>query len=329
MYLKRYRKASVQDALRRSQRGSRPGGPGICRPTRAGAGLAGWVGLREVLMTASADRPVSASRPSRSESRQADIAPVTDSVVARLVASGHRTRPRRSGGGLDPGSRTSTFIRGRLVRALAGELAPMAAHDEAYARAEVFIGPPGVGKTTTIAKIAARERAGPGRTLGIIAADGFGREPSNSCGSTQPSSARRFVSPALPTSSTRHSAGDAAAHWSTRPPIAEGRRRQGTCSDSLAGERISGHTWSLRRTRARLRPRIFDAYDEAASDRLILTKLDEAESLSPLLGLLARARASYFLSGSGQRFRKEPRTRHAGTRRRAVYENLRRTGEVS
>ena len=37
----------------------------------------------------------------------------------------------------------------------------------------MFVGPPGVGKTTTIAKIAARERAGRGRALGIVAADGF------------------------------------------------------------------------------------------------------------------------------------------------------------
>src|SRR4029077_12967891 len=38
---------------------------------------------------------------------------------------------------------------------------------------EVFVGPPGAGKTTTIAKIAAQERARGGRRLGLVAADGF------------------------------------------------------------------------------------------------------------------------------------------------------------
>ena len=37
----------------------------------------------------------------------------------------------------------------------------------------MFIGPPGCGKTTTIAKIAAQERARGGQRLGLLAADGF------------------------------------------------------------------------------------------------------------------------------------------------------------
>src|SRR3954466_3891532 len=61
----------------------------------------------------------------------------------------------------------------RLRDALAARLGNLAAPADDFARAEVFIGPPGAGKTTTIAKIAAQERARGGRRLGFIAADGF------------------------------------------------------------------------------------------------------------------------------------------------------------
>src|SRR5207253_3908646 len=60
-----------------------------------------------------------------------------------------------------------------LRSALADRLSELAVGDESYARVEVFVGPPGAGKTTTIAKIAAQERARQGQRLGLVAADGF------------------------------------------------------------------------------------------------------------------------------------------------------------
>jgi flagellar biosynthesis GTPase FlhF len=42
-----------------------------------------------------------------------------------------------------------------------------------YQPIEVFVGPPGAGKTTTIAKIAAQARARRGARFSLIAADGF------------------------------------------------------------------------------------------------------------------------------------------------------------
>jgi len=49
----------------------------------------------------------------------------------------------------------------------------LASLDRDYAAVEVFVGPPGVGKTTTIAKLAAQERARHGRRVSLVAADGF------------------------------------------------------------------------------------------------------------------------------------------------------------
>src|SRR5438874_1848100 len=60
-----------------------------------------------------------------------------------------------------------------LQRTIAEQLEGVAACDEGFASIEVFIGPPGVGKTTTIAKIAAQERARHGKRFSLIAADGF------------------------------------------------------------------------------------------------------------------------------------------------------------
>src|SRR6267142_2325859 len=64
---------------------------------------------------------------------------------------------------------TAQHLRATLV----AELAPLVAGEEGYAPVEVFVGPPGVGKTTTIAKIAAQERARHGKRLALLAADGF------------------------------------------------------------------------------------------------------------------------------------------------------------
>ena len=47
--------------------------------------------------------------------------------------------------------------------------------------------------------------------------------------------------------------------------------------------------------------RIFDAYAEARPTRLVLTKLDEAESLSPLVGLLRERQLPISYLGTGQR----------------------------
>ena len=47
--------------------------------------------------------------------------------------------------------------------------------------------------------------------------------------------------------------------------------------------------------------RIFDAYEDARPDRLILTKLDEAESLVPLLGVLRDRQIPISYMCAGQR----------------------------
>ncbi len=96
----------------------------------------------------SADRPALRHRPAprlRRAHRPGRAAPAAPQRLARRARTLRRHRARQ-------------LRRGR------GSL---------RARSKLFVGPPGAGKTTTIAKIAAQERARRGQRLGLLAADGF------------------------------------------------------------------------------------------------------------------------------------------------------------
>src|SRR5690606_34766115 len=137
-----------------------------------------WIGQRVVRLTAAAERGVGDARPQApappvglpaelSVSRQrvpadrprpsrAATGDARSGVVARLTASGfdpalagavaNRLSDAECRGGSDQALRS----------ALAAEVEDLSGVDPEYARYEVFVGPPGVGKTTTIAKIAAQ-----------------------------------------------------------------------------------------------------------------------------------------------------------------------------
>src|SRR5262249_21631015 len=131
----------------------------------AAGGWRGWLGAREVQVTAGAERMLPAGRPAVTERRTADTDPGRDGVTARLVACGlSETVADAIANSLDPAERRGASL-STLRRSVAALLGDMIATDDAYARVEVFVGPPGVGKTTTIAKIAAQERARRGRAL--------------------------------------------------------------------------------------------------------------------------------------------------------------------
>ena len=97
-----------------------------------------------------------------------------DPLVAQLLSTGldhgpgGARRPRRARAA--PRRIASAAA---IEAALATELRGLVSGDEPFAPVELFVGPPGAGKTTTIAKIAARERARRGRKLSLLAADGF------------------------------------------------------------------------------------------------------------------------------------------------------------
>ncbi len=300
MYLKKFRKPTVQDALRAVREELGPNALVLSTELVSSTGWRGWLGAREVQVTAGAAREMSESRPPASERRRADTGTGRDAIVARLVAGGvERALADEVAAGMPPAECRGASL-ASLTRALATHLTDAAAGHEAFARVEVFVGPPGVGKTTTLAKIAAQTRAREGRALGMVAADAF------RAGAIEQLRVYADVigSPFKVARTTEEL--DKALMSSRQPLLVDTAGR--SPSDGgvrellrLVGRRrgVRTHLVMAADTSAASARRIFDTYQDARPDRLIVTKLDEAESLSPLLSV-ARERGlpiSYLTSG--------------------------------
>ncbi len=163
MHLKRYRRETVREALRAVREDLGPDAlvlstqlvaasgwrgwmGGACGRGHGGGGAAGRVGAPTCRRT-----PVDVTR---------SIAPSTE-LAARLQARAastprwRATSPRRMPA--EPPPRRDAAQRCATRSPTSSRR--WRADDDDFAPVEVFVGPPGVGKTTTIAKIAAQERA--------------------------------------------------------------------------------------------------------------------------------------------------------------------------
>lgn len=288
MHFKRFRSQSVRDGLRVVREELGPDALVLSTSIVSALGWRGWVGCREVEIVAAVERSMSGSRSAQPTGRQQPADSGSEPLGARLTAIGLdpdivaevvESIPRNQ-------RRGASLL--NLREALADRLSTLASPDEDYARVEVFVGPPGAGKTTTIAKIASQERARQGQSLGLIAADGFRvgaveqlriyaevlRAPFRVVRNgedlrTALSSRRR--QPVLV---------DTAGRLPTDAPAAE-------LFDVLASRNdVRTHLVMPAGTPVRAARRIFDAFATARPSRIVLTKLDEAESLSPLVSLL-------------------------------------------
>src|SRR5262245_52972243 len=174
MFLKRYRGQTVRDALSACRQELGPNALVLSTTMVPARGLRGMMGVREVELTAGLDRDGSAVRRSESEDRHtpAQAAPA-DEVTARLVATGLDREFAEDIARSMPASARRGASAARLRASLAHRLSELASVARAYHPIEVFVGPPGAGKTTTIAKIAAQARARRGDRFSLIAADGF------------------------------------------------------------------------------------------------------------------------------------------------------------
>ena len=166
----------------------------------------------------------------------------------------------------------------------------------------MFIGPPGAGKTTTIAKIAAQQRALTGRRLSLVSADGFRvgaveqlRLYAEIIGSpfTAARSAaeleRALIAAPLP----------ALVDTAGRSPKDAAPRELLTVLSAMPGVRT--HLVLPAGCTAREAERMIDLNDALRPTRVVLTKLDESDPAAPLASVLEQhgLRVSYL--GTGQR----------------------------
>ena len=300
MHLKRFRSTNVRDALRAVREALGPNALVLSTTMVQAKGWRGLMGAREVEITAATERESSEDRPQRSADRHQ---PAADGITAQLVATGLDRAIAEEISASIPGSKRRSTSPARLRDALAARLSALAAPEEEYARAEVFIGPPGAGKTTTIAKIAAQERARGGQRLALMAADGF------RIGAVEQLQTYADILDAPFIVARTADELSAALNLRQRTPVlvdTAGRSPSDTASRELFD--VVGHARGIRThlvlpasTSASSAQRILEGYAEARPSRLVLTKLDEAESLSPLVSLLHDWQLPISYLGTGQR----------------------------
>src|SRR5687767_8117421 len=178
MQLKRYRRETVKEALRAVREELGPDALVLSTRVVAAPGMKGWFGARLVEVTAATERPtVSEDRhpPAAALVKRAiaDASRATDEITARLQAAGLDGAIARDVAAALPARHRRGASLELIRRTLMNQLGPLSTPDDDFAPIEVFVGPPGVGKTTTIAKLAAQQRARHGRRLGLMSADGF------------------------------------------------------------------------------------------------------------------------------------------------------------
>jgi flagellar biosynthesis protein FlhF len=306
MHYKKFCRPTVREALRAVRDELGPSALVLSTRLVPSRGIRGWIGARVVEVTAAVERDeVSDERMARPVERQATrqatrpIEP-SSSIAARLEATGMEPSVARALAG-HPALRQRGAETSVLRRTLAEQFTSLTVADEAVASVEVFIGPPGVGKTTTIAKIAAQARARQDTRFGLVAADGF------RVGAVE--QLRLYADIIGSPFIVARSGADLSAALETgrRPLLVDtaGRspRDAGSAEilDALAGRSdVRRHLVLPAGTPAAEARRVIKRFSVTAPDRLVLTRLDEVETLGPLVGVLQDAGLPISYFGFGQ-----------------------------
>ncbi len=223
-------------------------------------------------------------------------------VVARLTACGIETAIAEATAAQLSPAECRNLTEAVLARALERAVASLATPDHAQARVEVFVGPPGVGKTTTIAKIAAQSRASQGPALGMIAADGF------RAGAVEHLRSYAAIIGApfriARTADELDRTIDASRH-AVLVDTAGRSPRDGGFNDLLAvldrKKQVRTHLVMAADTSPAAARKVIDRYAPAHPTRVVITKLDEAESVAPLLSVIRERQLCVSYLACGQR----------------------------
>ena len=302
MFLKRFRGATVRDALSACRQELGPNALVLSTTMVAARGWRGMMGVREVELTAGLEREASAPRPEASENRHVP----TSTAAAQLVATGLDRALAEEVAGLLPKRIRRGPSAAQLRQALANRISELAAVAQEYQPIEVFVGPPGAGKTTTVAKIAAQARALRGERFSLVAADGFRvgaidqlRTYADILDAPFHATPSHVQLEALLTDMT----------GMTDAPVlvdTAGRAAGDPDAHELFGllrrlPAVRTHLVLPATTSPAMARRLIDSYADAQPSRLVLTKLDEVESLSPLVSVLRDVNVPVSYLCSGQR----------------------------
>jgi flagellar biosynthesis protein FlhF len=302
MYLKRYRGKTLKDALRAVRLDLGPGALVLSTQVVRDSGPRGWIGGTVVEVAAAVERRDVAEVSEVRHTVKEPIDREVEALAARLGASGLEPSVARAVAESTPPEQRRMASAADLHATLAVQLESLSAPDEDFAPVEVFVGPPGAGKTTTIAKIAAQQRNRQGRKLGLVAADGY------RVGAVEQLRLYAEVIGAPLTVARSVDELDYALGAARRPFLIDTPGRSPGDDVSREMFRVLGKQPGVRThlvLPASLPPshvrRTLDRFHEARPSRVVITKLDEADSLAPLVGVLREAGLPISFVGTGQR----------------------------
>jgi flagellar biosynthesis protein FlhF len=306
MQVKQFYSSSVEGALQAARAHLGTDAVLVASDMVPAPGWRGWMGQRVVAVTAAVqavvDRGLSAVRPAASMRRQGTADAARLGVAARLSATGmDLALAERVAARLTPAECRSNS-EAAILRALQDALTGQAAADADLAPIEVFVGPPGVGKTTTIAKIAAGRRAAGHRPPSLVAADGFRAgavEHLRAYASIIGAPFKVARGPEALDEALPRSGGTTLVDTAGRPPSDPGFRDLWRVIAARRHVRV--HLVMAAGTSVPSARRILASYAAAAPSRVVLTKLDEADSVAPLLAVLREQQLPVSWLASGQR----------------------------
>jgi len=325
MQVQRFRSQSIRGALSAVKASLGPEALVLSTQLVPARGWRRLVGQREVEVTASLTPVMSESRLEQPSNRPVNppaspaAAPVASTalprpgaesalaagsqeIVARLSAVGvDRTLATEVAAALPPRVRRDPSG-DQLREALAGRLGGFAAGEEPLNPIEVFVGPPGVGKTTTIAKIAAQARALNRKPITLVGADGY------RVGAVE--QLRLYAEILNAPFLVARTAADVeqAIAQGTRPMLVDTAGRSPADRGlrdlfvALSGRPdVRTHLVIAASTSPRDAVRILERYRDARPERIVLTKLDETETIGPLVSVLRASGLKVSWLGNGQR----------------------------
>ena len=302
MELRRYRTTTVDEGLFRARTELGPSAVvlssrGVNRRT-----WLPWIGGREIEVTAAIESPVSVDRPpvQETDTRLADSG--ISELAARLRAGGVEHELALEIASAIPARRRRGMGYAGLVKALSERFESLVADDQQHKPIEVFVGPPGAGKTTTVAKVAARARTLQGMRVGLIAADGY------RVGAVEQLRIYAGVIGCSFTAATTTSELERALRARSEPVLVD-------TAGSSPHDPVARDLFACLTNRSDVRmhlvldagqsvgqlSRVIDIYRDLKPDRIVVTKVDQIEWLGPLLGLLCDVQIPISYLGSGQR----------------------------